>query len=134
MQELLSVLLALVGVILLLIGVMFLMKWLTGRVSFKGNQGLKVISTMSLGQDKMIVAVRAGSRNLLLGAAAGGINLICELSGEDMDLLEGRIADSDNRSFSEVLRQNMEKVGGEFFRPYPKEKDGSPDKSEDRDE
>lgn len=127
MQDFLSVLLALAGVIALMIGVMYLMKWLTGRVSCKGGGGLKIVSTLSLGQDKMILAVKAGGRNLLVGTAPGGISLICELSEEDMALLEGKVSGEgtsigvSGASFSEILRQNIKKTGGEFFRPYPKE-------------
>lgn len=123
MQEVLPVALALLGVIALMLGAMFGLKWLTGKVSFKGSGGMKIISALSLGQDRTLYAVEAGSRKLLIGASGGSISLICELSEEDMALLKGDVLSGENmqgKSFSEVLRQNMKKMGGEFIRPYQK--------------
>ncbi|MDE6591830.1 MAG: flagellar biosynthetic protein FliO [Oscillospiraceae bacterium] len=123
MTQVLPVALALLGVIALMIGAMFGLKWLTGKVSFKGSGGMKIISALSLGQDKTLYAVEAGSRKLLIGASGGSLSLICELSEEDMALLKGstpNAADMQGKSFSEVLRQNMKKMGGEFIRPYQK--------------
>lgn len=133
MTQVLPVALALLGVIALMLGAMFGLKWLTGKVSFKGSGGMKIISALSLGQDKTLFAVEAGSRKLLIAACGGSISLICELSEEDMALLKGpspnTAADMQGKSFSEVLRQNMKKMGGEFIRPYQKN-DGN--KSGDR--
>ena len=132
MTQVLPVALALLGVIALMIGAMFGLKWLTGKVSFKGNGGMKIISALSLGQDRTLYAVEAGSRKLLIGASGGSISLICELSEEDMALLKGAMpitsapntsapnGDMQGKSFSEVLRHNMKKMGGEFIRPYQK--------------
>ncbi len=132
MQEVLPVALALLGVIALMLGAMFGLKWLTGKVSFKGSGGMKSISALSLVQDRTLYAVEVGSRKLLIGASGGSISLICELSEEDMALLKGDVPDAagmQGKSFSEVLRQNMKKMGGEFIRPYQKN-DG--DESGDR--
>lgn len=127
MTQVLPVALALLGVIALMIGAMFGLKWLTGKVSFKGNGGMKIISALSLGQDRTLYAVEAGSRKLLIGACGSSISLICELSEEDMALLKGAMpntsapnGDMQGKSFSEVFRQNMKKMGGEFIRPYQK--------------
>ena len=122
MTQVLPVALALLGVIALMIGAMFGLKWLTGKVSFKGSGVMKIIAALSLGQDRTLYAVEAGSRKLLIGASGGSISLICELSEEDMALLKGNVPNNDmqGKSFSEVLRQNMKKMGGEFIRPYQK--------------
>ncbi|MCM1578004.1 MAG: flagellar biosynthetic protein FliO [Ruminococcus sp.] len=121
MTQVLPVALALLGVIALMIGAMFGLKWLTGKVSFKGNGGMKIVSVLSLGQDKALYAVEAGGRRLLIGAASGGLSLICELSEEDMNILKGNgLQENGTVSFSETLRRNMQKMGGEFIRPYQK--------------
>lgn len=123
MIQVLPVALALLGVIALMIGAMFGLKWLTGKVSFKGGGGMKIISALSLGQDRTLYAVEAGSRKLLIGASGGSISLICELSEEDMALLKGDVSEGENmqgKSFSEVLGTYMKKMGGEFIRPYQK--------------
>lgn len=123
MIQVLPVALALLGVIALMIGAMFGLKWLTGKVSFKGSGGMKIISALSLGQDRTLYAVEAGSRKLLIGASGGSISLICELSEEDMALLKGEVSEGENmqgKSFSEALGTYMKKMGGEFIRPYQK--------------
>lgn len=127
MMQVLPVMLALIGVIALMIGAMFGLKWLTKRVSFKGNAGMRIIAALSLGQDKALYAIEAGSRKLLIGAGSGGLSLICELSEEDIALIKGSSEDMSGKSFSEILRHNMKKMGGEFIRPYQKDDSGDRD-------
>ena len=66
------------------------------------------------------MAVRAGKKNLLIGVSQSGINLLCELSEEDMELMESpSVNDSDmiGKSFAECLKFNAGKLGKEFITP-----------------
>ncbi len=122
MTEILPVFLALIGVIALMLAAIYLLKWLNSRISGgKNTKGIRVITCVGVGQDKSIMAVRAGNKNLLLGVTSGGISLICELDETDMAVIEdsGALpADMAGKSFAECLRYNMKKMGGEFIRPY----------------
>ena len=129
MAELLSVVLALIAVVAIMLGVLYLMKWLNTRIT-GGNsrKGIKISSSVGVGQDKSIIAVRAGKKNLLIGVSQGGINLICELSEEDMTLIETPPSDGNGmagRSFSECLKYNASKLGKEFITPKKGDDDDS---------
>lgn len=137
MSGILPLFLALIGVIALMVGVIFIMKWLTGRTTgSSGAKGLKVASCMGVGQDKSVMAVKAGTKNLLIGVCPSGISLICELSEEDMKLICGE-ADGEKsadapKSFADYLKLNTKKVTHDFFTPYTDKSSG--DKSSDRDD
>lgn len=122
MNSMIPVFLALVGVIALMMGAVFVMKWLNNRISgSRPSSGLKIITSVGVGQDKAIMAVKAGKKNLLVGSSSGGINLICELDEEDMSLIQGSVpADMAGKSFAECLRYNAARLGGDFMRPYKK--------------
>ena len=112
-----------------MLGVLYLMKWLNTRIT-GGNsrKGIKISSSVGVGQDKSIIAVRAGKKNLLIGVSQGGINLICELSEEDMALIETPPSDGNGlagKSFSECLKYNASKLGKEFITPKKGDDDGS---------
>ena len=112
-----------------MLGVLYLMKWLNTRIT-GGNsrKGIKISSSIGVGQDKSIIAVRAGKKNLLIGVSQGGINLICELSEEDMALIEAPPSDGNGmagKSFSECLKYNASKLGKEFITPKKGDDDGS---------
>ena len=120
-MEILPVFFALIGIVALMVGVIYLMKWITNKASGgKSTKGIKISSCVGVGQDKTVMAVRAGNKKLLLGVTNGGINLICELDDEDMELIENTgltPEDMSGKSFAECLAYNVRKMGGEFIRP-----------------
>ena len=121
MTEIIPVVLALFGVVALMLGVLYLMKWLNTRITGRKNgNGIRISSCIGVGQDKSVMAVRAGNKNLLIGVTQGSISLICELSEEDMDLIEGSApdaADMAGKSFAECLKYNAAKLGRDFITP-----------------
>ena len=121
MTEFIPVVLALLGVVALMLGVLYLMKWLNTRITGgKDRKGIKISSCVGVGQDKSVIAVRAGKKNLLIGVSQGGINLLCELSEEDMELIEcppSNDSDMAGKSFAECLKYNAAKLGKEFITP-----------------
>ncbi len=48
-----------------------------------GGGGLELLCLLSLGRDERLALVRLGERCLLLGVAAGRIELLCELTAEE---------------------------------------------------
>lgn len=127
MTDVLFVVLAMLGVLALMLGAVFFMKKLTNRISGGSAKGLRASACLSVGQDKTIVAVRAGKKSLLIGVAPSGISTLCELDEEDMSLIEGGEDQGDNamagKSFSECLKYNIRRFGGEFMTPYSKKSD-----------
>ena len=123
MTDIIPVVLALFGVIALMLGVLYIMKWLSTRITGRKNgSGIKISSCIGVGQDKSVMAVRAGKKNLLIGVTQGSISLISELSDEDMELIEGlpsENADMAGKSFAECLKYNAAKLGKDFITPKP---------------
>lgn len=129
MIDVIPVILALIGVTALMCGSLYLLKRLTVRFSVgtRNGQGIRVITSVSVGQDKSVAAVRAGKRMLLVGITSGGINVLCELDDEDMELIMGK-SDSEGaaaqnnggRSFAECLSMNLKKMGKDIITPFPK--------------
>jgi len=132
MTEIIPVVLALFGVIALMLGVLYLMKWLNTRISGgRDRKGIKVTSCIGVGQDKSLMTVRAGKKNLLIGVTQGGINLICELSDEDMEMIDSTSHDgqsTDGISFSDCLKKNIAGFGKELITPKP----SAPPEDEDK--
>ncbi len=130
MFEILPVVLALFLVLGLMVAAVWLMKQLTRKISGRsGGKGIQVVTCAGIGQDRTLMAVRAGKKNLLLGVTAGGVSLICELDNEDMEIIESSEAvpmreEMAGKSFSECLRYNVRRMGADFIRPYGSGKDG----------
>lgn len=139
MTEILFVVLAMFGVIALMLLVIFGMKKIMNRLSGgRAVRGMSVVSAVGVGQDKSVMAVRAGRKNLLIGVTQTGISLLCELDDEDMEIIEssGAASDGNNedmagKSFAECFRYNLSRLGGEFISPYEKKKDDENDEAKD---
>ena len=137
MTEMLPVVFALIGVIALMLAVLYLMKWINNRITgAQSRGGIKIITSMGVGQDKSIMAVKAGNKYLLLGVTPGGINLICELDDSDAEqLINGTAPDRSmaGKSFAECLKYNAGKLGRDFLKPYgsSKAEEGPSENSED---
>lgn len=135
MAEIVSVFLALIVVIALMIAVIYLMKWLLGKISGSAvtgdgtKCGLKMISCISVGQEKSVAVIRAGEKYLLIGITAGGITNLCELDENDIGLINCRTSPEDmqGRSFAECLKYNIRKMGGEFIAPKNDAEDNKKD-------
>lgn len=86
MSELISVLIALAAVIGLIFLTLYVTKKAMKKFNFKvgGDRGIKILDCAVVGQDKFIAAVSAGEKKLLLGVTSSGINVLCELSDEDI--------------------------------------------------
>ncbi len=50
----------------------------------RGGSSMEMLDRLSLGQDKAVAVIRAGSRYYLIGIASSQITLLAELSEEDV--------------------------------------------------
>ncbi len=85
---------ALIGMLVTVAGVLvltyFATRWIARRGAPRGmlpgtggGGGLELLCLLSLGRDERLALVRLGERCLLLGVAAGRIELLCELTAEE---------------------------------------------------
>ncbi len=81
---------------------------LAGPAGGLGDEKLRVLRRLRLGQNEQAVLVRLHRRVLLLGVAAGGVSLLCELTPEEaagwLDGPEDTSADG-QPSFLEALQR-----------------------------
>ncbi len=118
MKEVIPVFLALIGIIAVMIAAMYFAKRLSGKLGVSGRtKGIRIAACTGVGQDKTVMAIKAGKKNLLIGVSSAGINLICPLDEEDMEIICQTSDNSDvqGRSFMECLSSNLKKSGGEIF-------------------
>lgn len=87
-------------------------KLLGKRYSLKsvGGRKIKIIDSVSVGQGKIILIVKAGKKTFLVGAASESINLIGELDSEDF--IEEEISQETGMDFKTALKTVLEKNFG----------------------
>lgn len=75
----------------------------------KAGGGMELLSRLPLAQDKQLVLVKAGTRFFLLGVSPAGVQLVAELTeeqivatGSDGSSNEGKIP-----SFADILRDGL---------------------------
>ncbi|MGN0691914.1 MAG: FliO/MopB family protein [Oscillospiraceae bacterium] len=117
MTEFFTVIVALAAVIGLIFLTMYITKSLMKKFNFRGasGKGIRIIDCAGIGQDKFIAAVQAGEKKLLLGVTGSEINVLCELSDEDIAAMtaEDNNSGSGGKSFADYLAENIkEKFGG----------------------
>ncbi|MCI8342646.1 MAG: flagellar biosynthetic protein FliO [Firmicutes bacterium] len=57
-----------------------------GMAAIHNSQHMKVTDRIIVGQDKSIIIVQVGQKHYLVGVSAAGIQLLCEVSPEDMEV------------------------------------------------
>lgn len=117
MTEFFTVIVALAAVLGLIFLTMYVTKCLMKKFNFRGagGKGIRIIDCAGVGQDKFIAAVVAGEKKLLLGVTGTEINVLCELSDEDIAAMtaEDKSADNGGKTFGDYLAENIkEKFGG----------------------
>jgi flagellar protein FliO/FliZ len=101
-------------VVLLMI---FAAAWLLRRLSFRngrklGRGGLKVLESLPLGGKRMIQVVRVHDRNLVVGVTGERIDLLTELSEEEVEA-ESAPEEKADRGFGNILPfQKKNRVSG----------------------
>lgn len=120
-KQIFSVLLGLVLFIIIMFSAYFALKTVSKKGFFKnsGLKNMKVIERMMLSQDTSVAIVEAAGKMLLIGITSHHIELLCELSPEDIVISE------ENQNISEfagILKNLSEKGANGFdrFRKTPK--------------
>lgn len=103
----------LLGFALILYLAYFATKKLGGRLSFKGvgNKNIKIIESISLGQNKAVMIIQSCGKTLLVGMTQNEISLISELDGEQLNLSESDTS-GQTMEFSKAFKKVLEEKFG----------------------
>lgn len=122
-----NVLIALLAFVLIIYLAYFATKKMGKRLSIKGvgTKNIKVIESVSIGQNKAIVIVEVGGKTLLLGVTQNEITLISELDNNKIEK-SNEEKNAGGMEFSKALKINLEqKFGRKFSKPKENENDCS---------
>lgn len=81
---------------------------------FAGASGssMRLLSRLSLGQDKQLVLVEAGGRYWLLGVSSAGIQLVAELTKEEASICTKKQENMGKvPEFRDILREGLSSLG-----------------------
>lgn len=121
-----TVLMVILVFILILYLAYFATKKLGKRLSFKGvgNKNIKIIESISVGQNKAIMIIQSAGKTMLIGITQNGINLISELDDEKLCLNDDG-KNSQTMKFSESFKTVLEEKFGIRFKNTKENKDDS---------
>lgn len=111
-----SVVMALLVFILILYLAYFATKKMGKRLSIRdtGNKNIKIIDSISVGQNKAIMIIETAGKTLLLGITQNEISLISELDKTQLVLTEQK-SGGEPMEFSKAFKNVLEeKFGGKF--------------------
>lgn len=135
--EFLMALISLLGVIGLIFLTYFGSKWLNKKFrfgSFNGaDKGIKVIGCVGIAQDKQLIVVTVGKKNLLLGVTPAAVTKICDLDDDDISDFISSSENTDSSFFSNLkkaLADNAQNKNSYNNADATAEKDGQDSKNE----
>lgn len=111
-SEVFTVICALLGIIGLIFLAYFAARWLNKRFNMGGfaygQRTVKIIECVSIAQDKQLMIVAVGRKNMLIGVTPNAVTKICDLDEEDMPAPESGDASAESgfmRSFKKVFAE-----------------------------
>ena len=93
MFKILGNILTLVGLILA-VGIILVLAYVCSKyiggsmIGYCISPNMKVVDRITLGQDKSLVITKVGTKYFLLGVSSSGINMLKEISSEDLSNLQ----------------------------------------------
>lgn len=98
-----------IGVIGLIFLTYFGAKWLNKKFRYNGisgsSNGIKVIECIGIAQDKQLMVVSVGKKNMLLGITPAAVTKICDLDEDDITGLLTSPAQIKDSSFLSNLKK-----------------------------
>lgn len=78
------------------------------------NKNFEAIETMKITNGKYLQLVRVGEKYIVIGISKDNVNMICEVSGDDIDLTNDRPQASEAFNvFMEKARERIKKGGNQ---------------------
>lgn len=105
-EQMIKMVIGLLFVLMLIFLLAFLFKKYVGS-SFIGNNSLKAIAGVSVGQKERVVLVQVGERQLVVGVAPGQVNMLYALEkGEEVSVSN----ETNSSAFAEKLKQSLTRL------------------------
>lgn len=104
-----SLVIGLLGFVVIIFLALYTTKFIGKKYNFRNNKSknLKLIETLTLGQDKCIIIVKATDKYLLLGVTSQNISVLQEINPESLDIsLEQNI----QPDFSDIFKKIIDKT------------------------
>lgn len=107
-DEVFTVICALLGVIGLMFLTFYAYKWLNKQRMSGGfgynNRSIKIVEYVSIAQDKQLMIVTVGSKKMLLGVTPNAVTKVCDLDDEDIAVYESESEDEES-GFMKTLKK-----------------------------
>lgn len=104
-----SLIMAFLGIVVVIFLALYTTRFIGKKYNFKNSKSknIKLIETLTLGQDKCIIIVKATDKYLLLGVTAQNISVLQEINPESLDIsLEQNI----QPDFSDIFKKIIDKT------------------------
>ncbi len=123
-----TVIVAILIFILILYLAYFATKKMGKRLSIRGvgNKNIKIIDSISVGQNNAIMIIQSANKTLLVGITQNEISLISELDSDKLDLTENKNSNQ-TMAFSKAFQTVLEE---KFGKKLTKSKENENDSSE----
>ncbi|MDE5859328.1 MAG: flagellar biosynthetic protein FliO [Oscillospiraceae bacterium] len=111
-SEVFTVICALLGIIVLMFLTYFAARWLNKHFNMggfsSGQRSVKIIECISIAQDKQLMVITVGRKNMLIGVTPNSVTKICDLDEEDL-----LAAESEDNPAESGFMQSFKKVFAE---------------------
>lgn len=128
--EIFTVVCALLGIIGLIFLAFYAQRWLhkhfNAGVFGTGQRTVKIIECVSIAQDKQLMIVTAGRKNMLIGVTPNAVTKICDLDEEDLPPAESSDVPVESefmKSFKKVFSEKNRGEGNNAEEDLRNEKD-----------
>lgn len=117
MVKILDYILTFLGLIIA-IGVILLLSYIFSKyighkvMGYSNSANIKIIDRIAIGQDKSLAIVEVGKKYYLIGISSSNINMLNELSLDDLDNIQGsnKKGEEDLPQFKSVFTDILSKV------------------------
>lgn len=117
MVKILDYILTFLGLIIA-IGVILLLSYIFSKyighkvMGYSNSANIKIIDRIAIGQDKSLAIVEVGKKYYLIGISSSNINMLNELSLDDLDNIQGfnKKGEEDFPQFKSVFTDILSKV------------------------
>lgn len=94
-------------------------------INGKGNKNIKILESVSLGQNKALMIIEVTGKTLLIGITSNEITLVSELDSKNLKI-EDNEKNAETMEFSKAFKKVLENnFGGKFNKSKEKNNDNS---------
>ncbi len=104
-----SLIMAFLGIVVVIFLALYTTRFIGKKYNFKNSKSknIKLIETLTLGQDKCIIIVKATDKYLLLGVTSQNISVLQEINPENLDI---SLEQNSQPDFSDIFKKIIDKT------------------------